>query len=517
MTAQIKSDFEVLYNRSYTKLYQNPDDCIMTTQSNLLNVKAVDDDLSLQQILGQAYMLKAEFVQSVRISLSQESQIMDKGEERPLYFDFIIAEQYHNLKLFDESKKLLNNLIKDRVENRKQKSQPILFAKIYQLQAVNYLISKDYSKATEYLRKSDSYLTGKQLASDYVKFENTIFKSSILIAEKKTEEAKSQLLQLKVNLNAAGQPKFLFALACEKLSNCYFLDKNYQAAIQELELALEKLGELPYILLKRNLYSDLSKNYLALNDMAKYESNNKLFLDLNQKINNNQKEGISYLIKITKDLEENNIAISKKKQSTKSLLIFGFTSLLVLVSGIYLYTEIIKTKNFKKQILFLDQRYNSEGAKPEIIEPEVGLEDMVDVEKQPESPEAEIQPKIERQFIIPAETQKEILDKLTVFENSDFYLNKDISIAVLAIHLDTNTKYLSDIINTYKGKNFNAYINELRINYIVSLLEEDPTYLNYKVSYLAEKAGFSSHSLFAAVFKTVTGISPNIFIKQLKA
>ncbi|WP_300671473.1 helix-turn-helix domain-containing protein [Soonwooa sp.] len=517
MTAQIKSDFEVLYNQSYTKLYQNPDDCIMTTQSNLLNVQAEDDYLSLQQILGQAYMLKAEFVQSVRISLSQESQIIDKGGERPIYFDFIIAEQYHNLKLFDQSKKLLDNLIKERVENEKPKSQPILFAKIYQLQAVNYLISKDYSKATEYFKKSDSYLTDKQLASDYMKFENTIFKATILIAEKKTEEAKSQLLELKANLDAAGQPKFLFALACERLSNCYFLDKNYEAAIQELNLAFEKLGELPYVSLKRNLYGDLSKNYLALNDMAKYESNNKLFLDLDQTINNNQKEGISYLIKITKDIEENNIAINKKKQSTKSLLILGIAGLLILASGIYLYTEIVKTKNLKKQILFLDQRYSSESAKPQIIEPEISSEDIVDVETQPENPEAEKQSKSVRQLIIPADTQKEILDKLTLFENSDFYLNKDLSLAVLASHLDTNVKYLSDVINNYKGKNFNAYINELRINYIVSLLEEDPAYLNYKVSYLADKAGFSSHSLFAAVFKTVTGISPNTFIKQLKA
>ena len=56
------------------------------------------------------------------------------------------------------------------------------------------------------------------------------------------------------------------------------------------------------------------------------------------------------------------------------------------------------------------------------------------------------------------------------------FLNKDMSLALLASHLETNTKYLSEVINKYKGKNFNVYINELRINYIVSKLKTNPMY-----------------------------------------
>ena len=71
------------------------------------------------------------------------------------------------------------------------------------------------------------------------------------------------------------------------------------------------------------------------------------------------------------------------------------------------------------------------------------------------------------------------------------------------------------MINKYKGKNVNLYIKELRINYIVEKLKSDPKYLNYKVSYLAEECGFSSHSSFSAVFKNITGITPNVFITFL--
>ena len=58
---------------------------------------------------------------------------------------------------------------------------------------------------------------------------------------------------------------------------------------------------------------------------------------------------------------------------------------------------------------------------------------------------------------------------------------KDISLAVLAGQLDSNTKYLSEIINTHYNVNFNTYINKLRINYIIEKLKTDPNFINYKI------------------------------------
>jgi AraC-like DNA-binding protein len=90
------------------------------------------------------------------------------------------------------------------------------------------------------------------------------------------------------------------------------------------------------------------------------------------------------------------------------------------------------------------------------------------------------------------------------------------SLAVLAGQLDTNTKYLSEIINKHYNVNFNGYINKLRINFIVNKLKSDPNFMNYKISYLAETCGFSSHSTFATIFKSITGITPITFIELLK-
>ena len=126
--------------------------------------------------------------------------------------------------------------------------------------------------------------------------------------------------------------------------------------------------------------------------------------------------------------------------------------------------------------------------------------------------EADTDPKI---FIIPDKTEKEILEKLNKFESSLKYTKSNISLKTLSLQLDTNPRYLSEIINKHKDVNFNTYINNLRIDYILNKLNEDEEYRKYKVSYLAEESGFSSHSLFTTTFKNKVGSSPIEYIKNI--
>ena len=121
-----------------------------------------------------------------------------------------------------------------------------------------------------------------------------------------------------------------------------------------------------------------------------------------------------------------------------------------------------------------------------------------------------------KQLFIPKEKEEEILNGLQQFEDSKKYLDNNMSLATLAGELNTNTKYLSEIIRKYKDKNFNTYINELRIKYLIQLLSTDRSYLQYKISYIAEVGGFTSHSAFTNVFKSVTGMSPNEYMQNLR-
>lgn len=113
-------------------------------------------------------------------------------------------------------------------------------------------------------------------------------------------------------------------------------------------------------------------------------------------------------------------------------------------------------------------------------------------------------------------TERNLLTKLEKFEHSTLFIRSNMSLPYLASYFGTNTKYLSYIINTHRKKDFNNYINELRVLYMIRKMKNDLQYQKYKISTLANEAGFSSQSKFAAAFKKVTSVSPSLFLNHLQ-
>ncbi|WP_144716298.1 helix-turn-helix domain-containing protein [Flavobacterium anhuiense] len=113
-------------------------------------------------------------------------------------------------------------------------------------------------------------------------------------------------------------------------------------------------------------------------------------------------------------------------------------------------------------------------------------------------------------------TESAILEKIEKLEETHFYLDKDISLNYVAVKLSINQRYISYVINKNKSKDFAGYINELRILYITDRLKNDSNFLKYKISFLADLCGFSSHSRFTTTFKKVTGVSPQSYINDLQ-
>ncbi len=108
----------------------------------------------------------------------------------------------------------------------------------------------------------------------------------------------------------------------------------------------------------------------------------------------------------------------------------------------------------------------------------------------------------------------EILKKLDVLEANEFYLNKECNSYNVAQQVQTNTTYLSKIVNSYKGKNFNAYINELRINYAIEKIKTNKTFRSYSIKSMATEIGYKSADSFSKYFKARTDLYPSTFIKS---
>lgn len=117
---------------------------------------------------------------------------------------------------------------------------------------------------------------------------------------------------------------------------------------------------------------------------------------------------------------------------------------------------------------------------------------------------------------ISKETVDSILKGITTFENNKKYLNKKYSLSFLAKEINTNSTYLSKVINIYMGKNFSNYLHDLRIGYAIDRLRDDRQFRLYSIKGISEEVGFKNSESFSKAFHKKTGIYPSAFIKKLK-
>lgn len=502
--SQLKEDFGYFTDKAYEKLYNDPEHSLDFSQNLVFNEKN-PDKVIYQNIIAQTYAMKGDYLNSVKSILgSEDIKTENHSDFHQFFINYCLADQYQNLGLYEQSQKIIFQILsKKKFPNHPQIA--ITLGKVYQLQAINYAVVKNYKLALEYLGKSDDYLKDKTEQSEILNTENELFRGVIFINQKKTDSAKS-IFEKVLKQNILNKYAFLYALARENSARVYFLKQDYRENDALLLEALERIEKTDYFPLKNRIYESLSRSYLAQNKGKEYQNYRSLFEEGKTEMDDNKRASISYLVNVIEDFNQEEYGFYKNNIDDSRNIVAGICLALVLSFSLFYFLTEKKKKDLKKQINFFEN-YLSKTNK-DIVTQAISDISIAEIESENDNEN-------KRSSIISPEKTKELLSKLKDFENSDLFLSKQVSLPFLAAKLDTNIKYLSEVIKHNKGKKFNSYINDLRIQYVINLLKTDPSYLNYKVSYLAEVTGFSSHSAFTAVFKSITGMSPNDFIQQI--
>lgn len=98
------------------------------------------------------------------------------------------------------------------------------------------------------------------------------------------------------------------------------------------------------------------------------------------------------------------------------------------------------------------------------------------------------------------------------FESVSGFVKPDVTIRNVAQTVGLTVAQLSAYLNSKLGKNFNEYINSLRIEYACELLADK----SIDMETVMVKSGYTSPSTFHRVFKLNTGVSPMEYREGLK-
>ncbi|AZA56563.1 AraC family transcriptional regulator [Chryseobacterium shandongense] len=441
--------------------------------------------------------------------------------------------------------------------------------KKFQLALNEYLEAYEYSKNTrnEYLKYQNLYHIGvvKSYLGYYDEAADLFGKCLLYYREKSTSDIHPNLIynnkkgylnslhQLIICYRHLGKYKEMDAAIKKGLTEAgsskdyaqekgYFLlskgiseyrEKQYEKALSDLNSSLLSIrNSRDFARLSVN-YFFIGKSYLGMNDdqksvvyfrkidsifnkhqfiLPELRENYEILINYSKKNKDQDKQlyytgqllkadsimskDFSYLSpKIHKDYDTKTLLEEKNKLQKINYLVTVIIILLVIwaIGLIMLFTKKQKkAKEIKQKYILLEEKFVKDQNISEV--PNNTIE-----EKRVNLHEGKVE---------------ELLRKLQTFENKKGFTQKGLTISKLAAQLGTNSSYLSQVINEYKGGNFNKYLSQLRINYITNLLFEDRKYLKYNIETLAKECGIASRQNFSDLFYEINGIRPTDFIKK---
>jgi AraC-like DNA-binding protein len=99
------------------------------------------------------------------------------------------------------------------------------------------------------------------------------------------------------------------------------------------------------------------------------------------------------------------------------------------------------------------------------------------------------------------------------FIQKQSFLKQDLNISIVAVELNMPVRELSYIINNYYTSRFNDFVNQYRVDYILSKVGTSHLDI-YTLEALSKEAGFSHKSSFYRAFKKIHNVTPLEYIKN---
>lgn len=173
-------------------------------------------------------------------------------------------------------------------------------------------------------------------------------------------------------------------------------------------------------------------------------------------------------------------------------------------------------KKFRKTKSF---QYMSNQFEETKVENAAGVEAVENVEgtkavKKPYNIQEKKQKDAAYRNLIRAELADELYDKiLNIIVVQKKYKDPDYSAKDLAKELNTNTRYLSAVVNSRFGMNYSCLLNEYRVRDAAHMLK-DKRYEDRNIEEISAMVGFANRQSFYAAFYKNMGETPNSYRKK---
>lgn len=315
------------------------------------------------------------------------------------------------------------------------------------------------------------------------------------------------------NINAFDSPERYYIITIKNKANVYRLMRHYDEAIEEMKTAED-------IARKYQTKDALVELYRLMAEIYKEKGDDKTahdykFMYYEKKdslVSQSKLESVNSL-RFTNKLQKMNEYVQQLNQKRKIHSIINISITIVACTiAVFMIVIVRKNKRLKENNhqLYLN---NVEAMEKEKIERLRRMEYERMLQSQNDDTK-----KIKYQTsALKQDDKTEILKKIQeVMEDTALICSDDFTLNKLSELIESNYKYVSQVINEAYKQNFKQFVTTCRIREACRRFNSNEEFSNLTIEAIAESVGFKSRSSFIAAFKRIVGITPSEYIKKAK-
>ena len=352
-------------------------------------------------------------------------------------------------------------------------------------------------------------------------FWRELSKVSLLMAEKEFSKSIEKAKEVESIANDNDFREDLKYLPIEKIAASYYNLDNLDSAIYYANKIINNPNSLkafPDILI--NSYKTLLNVYEKKGSEDSINKYKILYVNLSDSIYNRRE--FNEILELFNNYEEEEVNSriytlnNQIYQKNVFILIVGLLLLILLGLFLVIYNHYRKLKNLNRLLISKnDDLITNSNENKRLIGQIVSLVDSME-EKDKNNPDYNSNNVKNSSYTIDFSEQQRmsLLKKISdVMQNETIISDSSFSLPQLAQLVNSNTTYVSSIINQTYNKNFKAYLNEYRIQIASRRLVEDDM---MTIQAIAESVGFKSIPNFIATFKKYMGMTPSVYKKMTR-
>lgn len=317
------------------------------------------------------------------------------------------------------------------------------------------------------------------------------------VQRKEYEKARQCFAQQLQVVNTRWAPERDSLAAYMSIATTWRMEKEYHHSISYLEKALQLSADKGIDDLAASICQQLSECYRLLGDEKQAEHYHILYLEKMEDTHTHQLAHIAemnYIHKLRK--EEKRSQMMERRQFLQQMLLLSAFIVLVII---LLFVVLLWQKNRQ-----LRQRNRSLYEKNHQL-------------MRIEAKEQDLRKAYSKSNLNDEQRETLIYRIQEVLADSDTICQQDFTLNKLAKLINSNTTYVSQVINEKYGMAFSSLLGSYRIKVACQWMEDPARYGNITIEAIATGTGFKSRTAFVNTFKRETGLKPSEYLRESRA